>query len=69
MLSYQSSHSKNFKSVLAEKSTKKWKSTFSPLRQKSYRVEIEFIGGSFFERDLPLTLKKSWLLQNSSFLK
>ena len=38
------------KSVLAQKSRKKWKSTFLPLRQKSYRAEIKFIGGHFSRR-------------------
>ena len=47
LLSYQSSHTTNCKSVLAEKSTKKWKSSFLPLRQKSEGAEIRFIGGSF----------------------
>ena len=49
---------KNCKSVLAEKSTKKRKSPFLPLRQESYRVEIGFIGGSFSRRTCQERSKK-----------
>ena len=58
MLSYHSSHRKNCKSVLAEKSTKKRKSPFLPLRQESYRAEIGFIGGSFSRRTCQERSKK-----------